>query len=152
MKRAISLWLLLVSLCYVFVGCVKFGPSPDPADVTYTIEKVSEHRVIIYIEDVAEVNSIYGVQWMLADVMEDAKVCGELSYESSNGMITSINGVKNMADFSACWMLYTSDKELADNAWGTITIGEETIGSAMVGAESLPVLEGAIYVWEYTSF
>ena len=154
MKRVKSfLLLLIVFLSIMFAGCVQFGPDPDPADVRYRIENVSNHRVIIYIDNVEDVNPTYGVQWMLADVMEDAKVCGNgLTFETSGGMITSINGVANPADFSYCWMLYTSDEEMANNAWGTIVVNDKTLGSAIVGAESLPVIEGAMYVWEYVKF
>ena len=153
MKRMKAFFVSLALLiCCMFCGCIQFGPAPDSDDVSWRIENVSEHRVIIYIDNVEEVKPIYGVQWMLTDVMDRAKLSGELTFESSAGFITSINGVENTADFSACWMLYTSDAEMANSEWGTITVGEQTLGSAIVGAEALEVLEGALYVWEYVTF
>lgn len=141
-----------ISVCCVFSSCVRFGPDPEPAAVTYTIEKVNENRVIIYIEDVKEVRFDYQSQWTLMDVMDDAKVCAKLTYESAGGMVTSIEGKANAADFSSCWMLYTSDTEMANKQWGEITVEDKTLGSAIVGAESLTVLEGETYVWEYQTF
>lgn len=89
---------------------------------------------------------------MLTDVMEKAKEKGDFTYEMSGGMITSINGVANPADWSKCWMLYTSDAEMSNTAWGTITWNGETYGSAVVGADALDVIAGATYVWSYQSF
>ena len=89
---------------------------------------------------------------MLTDVMEKAKEKGDFTYEMSGGMITSINGVANPADWSKCWMLYTSDAEMSNTAWGTITWNGETLGSAVVGADALDVIAGATYVWSYQSF
>jgi hypothetical protein len=84
--------------------------------------------------------------------MERAKTDGDLTYEISGGMVTSIEGKANAADFSACWMLYTSDVEMSNAEWGTITVGEKTLGSAIVGAEALPIVAGELYVWSYQSF
>ena len=74
------------------------------------------------------------------------------SYKISNGMVTEINGKANTADFSGCWMLYTSDKELSNNAWGVTAYEGQTLGSAILGAEALIVTVGEIYAWEYAIF
>lgn len=91
-------------------------------------------------------------EYKLSEIMQRAHEEHKLTYESSAGMVTSINGTANTADFSYCWMLYTTDAEMANSSWGTITIGDQTLGSAIVGAEALEVLENEMYVWEYTAF
>lgn len=88
----------------------------------------------------------------LMQVMEKAKQNGDLTFETSEGMITSINGLANPADWSKCWMLFTSDAEMSNTAWGTITYNDATLGSAVVGADALDVLAGETYVWSYQSF
>ena len=55
-------------------------------------------------------------------------------------------------DFSHCWMLYTSDGEMSNAAWGEIEYNGEKLGSAVLGADALPVLEGQVYVWYYQAF
>lgn len=77
---------------------------------------------------------------------------GEISFTFVGGMLTELNGKKNTADFSFCWMLYTSDEEMSNSGWGTIVYEESVLGSAVVGAESLPVEIGCLYVWEYQGF
>ena len=89
----------------------------------------------------------------LLDVMQILKdVAGEISYTLSGTMISGINGKENPADFSSCWMLYTSDAEMANTEWGTYVYDGATYGSAVVGADALPVIDGGIYVWFYQSF
>ena len=88
----------------------------------------------------------------LLDYMERAKLNGGFDFEIQDGMITSINGKANAADFSSCWMLYTSDVEFSNTDWGTVEYEGETLGSAIVGAEFLPATTGAIYLWEYCTF
>ncbi len=91
-------------------------------------------------------------EYTLADVMRLEQDHGSLTYEISGGMIMSIDGKANAADWSSCWMLYTSDAELSNKEYGTITVDGKEIGSAIVGAESLPVQGGEIYVWDYVTF
>ena len=74
------------------------------------------------------------------------------SYKITGGMVTEINGKSNAADFSGCWMLFTSDTELSNNAWGVTAYEGKTLGSAILGAEALVVEAGEIYAWEYTIF
>ena len=88
----------------------------------------------------------------LIEYMQSLKNDGELEFEIANGMITSINGIANPADWSSCWMLYTNDTELSNSAWGTAEYNGETFGSAIVGAEALIVKDGYKYIWYYQSF
>ncbi len=84
--------------------------------------------------------------------MEQLAGEGKLTCKISDGMITSINGIDNPADFSSCWMLYTSDAENANTAWGTVQFDGETYGSAISGAEVLKIKTGQLYIWVFQSF
>ena len=87
------------------------------------------------------------------DLMEDLKKAGKMTYEiSSDGFIESINGVKNPADFSYCWMLYTSEDDLAFEEFGYIEYKGEKLYSAILGANEMPLDDDELYVWYYTKF
>lgn len=88
----------------------------------------------------------------LLDYMQALKNSERLNFEIDDGMITSINGIKNAADWSSCWMLYTSDADNANTAWGTVEYNGKVYGSAIYGAEKLKIKEGCIYIWVYKSF
>jgi hypothetical protein len=85
----------------------------------------------------------------LMDYMNALKVDGELDFTVENGMITSINGIENPADYSSCWMLYTSDGEMANSAWGTVLYNDAEYGSAILGAGELKIKEGCLYIWVF---
>ncbi len=104
-------------------------------------------------EIVIKVIDMTGGAWAtLMSAMEYLKDEGELTFETRDKMITSINGKANAADFSSCWMLYTSATEKANTEWGTYEYDGKTLGSAILGAENLDVFVGEIYVWVYTTF
>lgn len=86
---------------------------------------------------------------LLIDYMGELKADGELDFTVENGMIVSINGIENPADYSSCWMLYTSDGEMANSAWGTVLYNDAEYGSAIVGAEELKIKEGCLYIWVF---
>ena len=88
----------------------------------------------------------------LVEYMQSLKEDGELEFEIVSGMITSINGIENPADWSSCWMLYTNDAEFSTTEYGTAEYNGETFGSAIVGAEELIVKNGYKYIWYYQSF
>lgn len=89
---------------------------------------------------------------LLIDYMKTLKEKGELEFEIENGMITSINGIDNPADFSSCWMLYTSDEELSNVAWGTVEYQGKEYASAVSGAEALKIKPDQLYIWVFKSF
>ena len=89
---------------------------------------------------------------LLIDYMKILKEKGELELEIENGMITSINGIDNPADFSSCWMLYTSDEELSNVAWGTVEYEGKEYNSAVSGAETLKIKPDQLYIWVFKSF
>ena len=88
----------------------------------------------------------------LIGYMKILKEKGELEFEIANGMITSINGIDNPADFSSCWMLYTSDEELSNVAWGTVEYEGKEYNSAVSGAETLKIKPDQLYIWVFKSF
>ena len=88
----------------------------------------------------------------LMDYMETLNEKGELEFSISNGMITSINGIDNPADYISCWMLYTSDADNANAAWGTAEYEGKEYGSAISGAETLIIKPDQLYIWVYKSF
>lgn len=73
------------------------------------------------------------------------------SFLIENGMITAIDGVKNKADWSYCWMIYTSDAENSNTAWGKVEYEGKVYGSATLGAELLKVKKDCIYIFVYQS-
>jgi hypothetical protein len=89
---------------------------------------------------------------VLLDYMDILAKDGKMTCKIENGMVTSINGIDNPADFSSCWMLYTSDTENANVAWGTVEYEGKEYGSAISGAETLVIKEGQLYIWVYKSF
>ena len=88
----------------------------------------------------------------LIDYMQMLKEDGVFEYTIDNGMITSVNGIENAADYSKCWMLYTSDSENSAAMYGTVEYEGVEYASAMVGAESLQVKAGEVYIWVLVTF
>ena len=89
---------------------------------------------------------------LLIEYMEILKGKGELEFTVANGMITSINGIDNPADYSSCWMLYTSDETLSNVAWGTVEYEGKQYGSAVSGAETLTIKPDQLYIWVFKPF
>lgn len=88
----------------------------------------------------------------LIDYMNQLAQQGELECTIADGMITSINGIANPTDWSSCWMLYTSDAENANAAWGTVEYEGKEYGSAISGAEALKIKADQLYIWVFKSF
>ena len=86
------------------------------------------------------------------DYMNKLKEDGEIDFSIADGMVTSINGTENPADWSKCWMLYTDDEAFSNSQWGEIVVDGKTYYSATRGAESLPIKDGKTYVWGFVSF
>lgn len=89
---------------------------------------------------------------LLVDYMAQLAEKGQLTYSLTDGMVTSVNGIDNPEDFSSCWMLYTSDAENANAAWGTVEYDGVEYGSAVSGAETLKIKPDQLYIWVFQSF
>ena len=85
----------------------------------------------------------------LKDYMEYLQANEKLTFSASNGMVTAINGKNNTSN--SYWMLYTSDSENANHAWGTFEHERAIYGSAILGMEKLVVKKGCI-LWTYQTF
>ena len=155
MKRKL-LSLLLIACCMGVSACsLPFGKDSEVESSTETVTSVEEEKAKVEYtsEDmlVIRVLKTEGEEKLLA-VMAELQTDGAFTFVESGGMITTINGKENAADRSACWMLYTSDAELSNTAWGEVEYNGAKLGSAIVGAGELPVAEGQIYVWSYQGF
>ena len=151
MKKTLFLLLIMVITCAVLLpGCqpdkvVIETPEADPE----TNLVITEDHVIIKITQEALDGA---TEMTLMDYMDTLKGKGELEFSITDGMITSINGVDNSADYSSCWMLYTSDEDNANKAWGTVEYEGKEYGSALSGAETLKIKADQLYIWVYKSF
>ena len=153
MKKTLSLWLVMLLACAVLLpGCQQDKITLE----TPTSGANSDPSVVItndYIAIKATEELMAGATEMtLMDYMTKLKDKGELEFAISDGMITSINGIENPADFSSCWMLYTSDAENANAAWGTVEYEGKEYGSAISGAETLKIKQDQWYIWVFKSF
>ena len=140
-KKILACLLAVVTLLSVLLltGC-KSEPLVIKESDTCIVLKVTEE-------------SIGGnTDMVLIDYMDTLVKDGKLTCIIENGMVTSINGIANPADFSSCWMLYTSDEENANAAWGTVEFEGKTYGSAISGAETLKIKADQLYIWVYKSF
>ena len=72
----------------------------------------------------------------------------------NNGMVVSINGIKNASNYSSCWMIYTNDysEDVSNSAWGTVNYKGEVFNSSAYGADSLIVKNGYSYIFVYQTF
>ena len=146
MKKFFSATIALM-ICVVvfgFAGCSLFGGEKEPL----VIKESDAYIVITVSSEQMEISS----DTTLIDYMQTLKADGQLDFEITNGMITSVNGIENPADWSSCWMLYTSDADLANSAWGTVEYNGVVYGSAILGAETLKIKDGCLYIWVFQSF
>ena len=143
MKRKITIFvtflLTLTISVLALVGCN--GEGTAKAEIALK----NETTVVI------KVNETEGFATLL-DAMQYLKDQEELNFEITGGMVSSIEGKANPVDWSACWMLYTSDEEMSNTEWGTTTYEGKVYGSAILGAESLSVASNEYYIWVYEIF
>ena len=130
---------LMACVC-AFAGCLAKKPQVIKESDTYIVINVSEEQMEITAETT------------LVAYMGALKENGELSFEMQNGMVVSVNGIENPADWSSCWMLYTNDTEMGNAEWGTYQYGGQTYFSAILGADTLTIIDGANYLWVYLTF
>ena len=150
MKKLVSVLLVLVCLAAMLAGCQK-PIVIDDGDATVVSDAyiVSDTYIVIKPSEA----SLEGkTDMLLIDFMSQLKEKGELKFGISDGMVTSINGIDNPEDWSSCWMLYTSDAENSNTAWGTVEYEGKTYGSAISGAEALKIKAGELYIWVFQSF
>lgn len=140
LRRKMISFLLFISVIFCFVSCGGKG------QVVCALLESTETRVVFRVNDTDGKATALDCMDYLSENTDG------FSYKISGGMVTEINGKANAADFSGCWMLYTSDADMSNAEWGTLEYGEQTLGSAIIGAETLVVQTGEIYAWEYVIF
>lgn len=138
-----KLWIAVIAVIAaigVLAGCQKSEP---------LVIKDSETCIVLTVTE----EILDGKEGMvLIDYMDMLADEGKLTCTISDGMVTSINGKDNAADYSSCWMLYTSDTENSNTAWGTVEYQGKEYGSAASGAEVLKIKPGMLYIWVYQTF
>ncbi len=133
MKKLLTLLLVTLTALMMFTAC---GKNKDPLVISETDE-------FVVIKCQTDEQDLTLASYM--DGLDDIFVI-------ENGMVVSINGIKNAADWSYCWMLYTDDEEMSNTAWGEIEYKDKVYGSAVLGADSLVVKNGKTYIWVYQGF
>ena len=131
---------MLLSMLFAAAFCVGCTPS-EGVKVKATVQ-VTETEIAIVVE------SVEG-DAKLIDAMKALQEEGKLSFVADGqGLIQSINGKENAADWSQYWSLYISDAELSDMTYGIEWNGQQ-LGFSNFGAEALPIANGGVYVWLY---
>lgn len=139
MKKIISLAAVML-FAVILVSCGKKEP---------LVVKDSDTCIVLTVTD-ESAKSLKNKP--LTEYMKKLRSDGKLEFSETDGMITSINGIDNAADYSSCWMLYTSDPDNSNSGWGTVEYNGKKYGSAVVGAEALKIKSGCLYIWVYQSF
>lgn len=141
MKKIFSAILALI-ISIVMFGLLGCGEN------NLVIKETDTYIVITASNEQMQINS----DTTLVDYMNSLKEDNILTFEIKSGMVSSVNGIENPLDYSSCWMLYTSDTENSNSLWGTIEYKGNTYGSAVLGAESLIIKDGYLYIWVYQTF
>ena len=150
MKRKSLLICLLAMCCTLFsffaTACTKTKEGPAMESIVASVEFTDENTVAIRVSDVYD-------NTFLLTVMQTLQMHEKLTFtKDSTNMVTGINGKQNPADWSACWMLYTSDTDFASEQFGSCIYDGVEYDSAIFGAAQMPVVNGGLYIWKYTSF
>lgn len=135
MKKKIAILLFILAVAVMQCACIK-----------NKVVQPDENTVVIEVNTVGK--DIKGKN--LIDYMRFLQSSGEISFEYSSGMVTKINGLSQKSN--CYWMLYTSDSEKSNTAWGQIEYNGKLYGSATCGFEELIIKEGCLYIWAYQSF
>lgn len=136
--------ILAVILCFsafVFVGCSQ----PNQTSENGTIANENNELLVIVIPNDFE----HSADYKLSDYMESEKQKGNLVFEVSNGFVSSINGISNNTFANKYWMLYTSDENYSNSAWGVYEYDGKSYSSSTIGIEQ-PIKNGETYIWVYS--
>lgn len=150
MKKLIPVVAIVLILLVALCAC---NQQKEPTKIDEPTTPASDSSVI-NVSDTTIVlapTSDYVGQTLLS-FMQASTLKGLLEFSLTNGMVTSINGKENTADSSKCWMLYTSDANMANTAWGTVEYQGNVYGSAVKGVTELNIIENGLYIWVYTTF
>lgn len=87
----------------------------------------------------------------LVDYLNKLQSDGKFSYSADNGYVTTVNG--KTADYQkdrTFWAMYTPDKEMGNEAWGTYEFEGQTYYSAIVGINDYPLAEGTVILFVFS--
>jgi len=139
---------LSLALCVFFAACGK-KKSDGTYNYTATIAKNDKETLIFTAGEEADgTKSAY-------DYLVKFKADGKITFEISDGMITSLNGTT--PEGNSFWAIYTTLTEKDGTAystadWGTYTYEDKTASSAAFGATELPVYAGELYIFALSSY
>ena len=131
---SIMLVCLMLACSFFLAACAKEEPLSIHS---------SENNIVISVteEDLSNEGEV-----KLLDYMNELKNRKELDFTIDDGMVTSINGIKNTDKY---WMLHTSDVENSNFSWGTVEYDGKKYGSAVCGAKDLTLKPNHYYIWVY---
>ena len=149
MKKLIPVVAIVLILLVALCACNQKEPTkidePTTPATDSSVINVSDTTIVL------APTSDYVGQTLLS-FMQASTLKGLLEFSITNGLVTSINGTENTADYSKVWMLYTSDENMANTAWGTVEYQGNVYGSAVKGVTELTIIENGLYIWVYTTF
>lgn len=150
MKKLIPVVAIILILLVALCAC---NQQKEPTKINEPTTPASDSSVINVSETtiVLAPTSDYVGQTLLS-FMQASTLKGLLEFTLTNGMVTAINGKENTADYSKSWMLYTSDANMANTAWGTVEYQGNIYGSSVKGVTELNIIENGLYIWVYTTF
>lgn len=134
--------LCLLVCCFFVTACYPNG------ETKAVLEFSSENMVVMKIERTdGNANALNA----LTSLKEQGKIEFESFSSTYGAYVTAINGVSETSSGNSgySWMLYTSDQEFSIEEYGTVCYNGVNYGQATVGASSLVVKEGELYIWYY---
>lgn len=112
---------------------------------------VKETEDVVAITVSSKVMSLEGKN--LVDYLNKLQSDDKISYEASDGYINTVNGkTADYAKDKTSWMIYTSDEEMGNAAWGTYEFEGKTYYSAVVGINDYPLVEGTVILFAFCRF
>ena len=150
MKRKIytffTFLLTVVTFACFLVSCNKGG------ETKAKLESSTAEQIVIKIEETdGEANAFDA----LKSLRNQDLISFDYTESTYGAYVTSINGKAEQVIESTMtsakgysWALYTSDTEYAYTD-STVTYGETVCGKSAMGASSVTVKKGAIYIWVY---
>lgn len=130
---SVILFILIFTFAFFFVSCKKQEMQSTQTSQNLIISVTKDD-----LQDKGEVT--------LLDYMNELKSRGDFTFTVKDGMVTSINGIKNSDKY---WMLYTSDADNSNSAWGTAWHDGKEYASAIFGADKLILKPDNSYLWVY---
>jgi hypothetical protein len=159
MKRKIvnllTLMLTVILSVLALVSCDNILTTGKGGTTKAKLESTSETQIVMLIEETDGNANAFDA---LKSLRDQDLISFDYTTSQYGSYITSINGKAEAVTESTAnsskgysWMLYTSDMENAYES-DTIMVGDRVCGSSAMGASTLTVKEGALYVWVYKEY